>query len=316
MLALVLVLTIVLAFAHGANDVSKGIATLIGSGANYRATVLWGTIWTVAGAMTAAFGTQILVETFSGKGLLQTPGASPKFLMAIAAGATAWLLIATRTGLPVSTTHALIGALCGAAIASGRGVNWQAVAMRVALPLALSPLLSIVIVIAIHPLFRRVRFNASRPPISAEAGFTTTDTLHWLSAGATGFFRGMNDTPKIVALSAATTGIYPIIAIAMAAGSIAYGFRVTETLARRVTPIGSRDGFLANVVTSVLVAAASGYALPVSTTHVSTGAIVGIGAARGGSELRWKTVRDVLAAWIVTLPVAAILGGAISFALR
>src|SRR5437762_1128475 len=319
MFALILALTLALAFANGANDVSKGIATLVGSGiANYRAIILWGTIWTVTGAMTAAFGAQTLVATFSGNGLLQMPDASPKFLFAIAAGATAWLLIATRSGLPVSTTHALIGALCGAAIASGHIVKWSAVLTKVALPLALSPFLSIIIVLAIRPLFHLAPSNPTRKnaPVSAEAGFTTTDALHWLFAGATSFFRGMNDAPKIVALSAAVTGIYPLVAIAIAAGSIIYGFRVTETLARKVTQIEPRDGFLANLVTSFLVAAASGYALPVSTTHVSTGAMVGIGAAHGGGELRWKTIRDVLLAWLVTLPVAAILGGAIFIALR
>ena len=316
MIAALVVLTVALAFANGANDVSKGIATLVGSGAAQdRRIVVWGTLWTVAGAMTAAFATQRLVATFSGKGLLQSPDASPRFLLAVACGAVGWLLIATRIGLPVSTTHALTGALCGAGVAGAGGIFWRAVGAKVALPLALSPLLSLVAVVAIDFVMKRIPVPVTAGVRSSESGSVSIDMLHWLLAGTTSFFRGLNDTPKIVALSAATFGIYPLVAMAMGLGSLLWGFRVTETLAKKVTKIERGEGFTANFVTSALVAAASAYALPVSTTHVSTGAIVGAGLARS-ETVRWKTIRDVLLAWLVTLPVAALLGGAAYAALR
>src|ERR1019366_3240648 len=113
------------------------------------------------------------------------------------------------------------------------------------------------------------------------------DSLHWVSSGATSFFRALNDTPKIVALGFAAAavrgvshaGFYAAVAIAMGLGSALGGFRVTETLATKVTRMSPDEGLLANLTTSALVSAASLWALPVSTTHVSSGAIIGIGVA-------------------------------------
>ncbi|MGE5715390.1 MAG: anion permease, partial [Acidobacteriota bacterium] len=140
------------------------------------------------------------------------------------------------------------------------------------------------------------------------------DSLHWTSAGATSFFRGLNDTPKILALGVAATaglgisafGFYALVAAAMSLGSLLGGFRVTETLARKVTRISHDDGLLGNLATSALVAAASFWALPVSTTHVSSGAIIGIGAGSKERCLQPRTVREMLLAWAVTLPAAGL----------
>ena len=161
--ALLVALTLVVAFANGANDVSKGIATLVGSGVtDYRRAILWGTVWTVAGGIAAAFASQGLVAVFSGKGVLATPPVGPVFLVAVTSGAIGWLVLATSTGLPVSTTHALVGGLLGAGLAAQGvgGVAWAAVARKVALPLAMSPLLSLALVVAVFPVvglaFRRL----------------------------------------------------------------------------------------------------------------------------------------------------------------
>jgi PiT family inorganic phosphate transporter len=359
LMGIVLVLlTLGLAFANGANDVSKGIATLVGSGTtNYRAAVLWGTVWTVAGALAAAVASQGLVATFSGKGLLANPPSGSGFLLAVACGAIAWLLIANLTGLPVSTTHALAGALCGAGIMAAGipGVVWTGVAKKVALPLALSPLISLGLMLilapVVVPLFRRAhRFCVCverRETLPAVAGAALAaslpaldlvaasdcppetlvrvgllDSLHWASAGATSFFRGLNDTPKILALGVAATAgfgisgftFYALVAAAMGLGSVIGGFRVTETLAKKVTRISQDDGLLANLTTSGFVCAASLWGLPVSTTHVSSGAILGIAAGSKGPGLHWKTVREMLLAWVVTLPVAALVA-AVAFRL-
>jgi len=346
-------LAVFLAFANGSNDISKGIATLVGSGvSNFRAAVLWGAAWTVAGALLAAFASQGLVATFSGNGFLERPSTGLAFPTAVAAGAAAWVLFATRRGLPVSTTHALAGALAGAAIASDGAatLHWSAFATKIALPLALSPFLSVGLILLVFPLLRRGLASAevyclcierhalatpdgafamaveAVPVVASErdcaaspavaARLSLVDGLHWLSAALTSFARGLNDTPKIVALgvlAAAGLGVsgppfYAAVALGMGTGGLIGGLRVTETLARKVTTMSPIEGFAANAVTAALVGLASWAALPVSTTQVSAGSVFGIGLRRGAGAVRWRTVRDVLLAWLVTLPVAALVG--------
>ena len=356
--AALILLSGLLAWANGSNDVSKGIATLVGAGVTgFRTAVVWGTFWTVGGGLVAAFASQGLVATFSGTGFLATPASGPAFLAAVAAGAVAWVLLASRTGLPVSTTHAIAGALAGAGIVSqgAAALHWEFLGRRVALPLALSPLVSVVLIYAAFPLLNRGLLRAAKYCVCIERRFAiapagglalspvsgadsatvvsrveecdvsptvTTrvealDALHWISSALTSFARGLNDTTKIVALGiAASAGLglsglsfYALVAAAMGAGGLVAGLRVTETLARRVTPMSPAEGFCANLVTTLLVGLASLAALPVSTTHVSSGAIIGIGLHRGAASLRWPTVRDMLVAWLVTLPVAALVGG-------
>jgi PiT family inorganic phosphate transporter len=353
-----------LAYANGSNDISKGIATLVGSGvSSFRSAVLWGTVWTVAGGLLAAFASQGLVATFSGKGFLDHPMQGSAFLASVAVGAAAWVLFASRTGLPVSTTHAIAGALAGAGIvAQGISIlHWATFAKKIALPLALSPVISIGLVYAVFPLLarsvrrietycvcleRRVVIQAIAPGGALAMGTVSTETviasqqecdvspavaarvsavdaLHWLSSALTSLARGLNDTPKIVALGIAAPVVlgtaaapfYLLIAGAMGTGSLIAGFLVTETLAKKVTPMTPGEGFAANLVTTALVGLASIFALPVSTTHVSSSAIIGIGLHRGVGSVRWATVRDILLAWVVTLPAAALMAGAAFFLL-
>lgn len=357
--AALLAAVLVLAFWNGANDVSKGIATLVGSGVTrFRTAVIWGTAWTAAGGLTAALAAQGLVKSFSGSGLIAELPTGPAFLLAVAGGAIAWLAVATRTGLPVSTTHAITGALVGAGlVASGTdGIHWAVLGAKFALPLALSPLLAFAAIMVAPALLRRVCGGLQRQCVCLEqrasagaaypagggavayedatmtdvivgstcecstqpaivARLNLLDALHWCSAGATSFARGLNDAPKILALgiaAGATLGVtgatgFVVVAVAMAAGALLAGFRVTATLATRVTRLTPENGFAANLVTALVVIGASRLALPVSTTHVSSGAIIGLGLRRGGPGVRWRTVRDMALSWLVTLPVAGLL---------
>jgi inorganic phosphate transporter, PiT family len=107
-----------------------------------------------------------------------------------------------------------------------------------------------------------------------------------------------------------------LVALAMTSGSLIRGFKVTETLARKVTPMAPLEGLTANLVTALLVIFASRFALPVSTTHVSSAAIIGLGIRRDARDVRWKTVGEMVLAWIVTLPAAAVIAAMAYFALR
>lgn len=142
------------------------------------------------------------------------------------------------------------------------------------------------------------------------------DSLHFLSAGAVCFARGLNDTPKIVALLLAAKAVsgsmgLPIVGIAMSLGGLVGARKVAETMAKKITPLNPGQGFVASLTTAGLVIAASRFGLPVSTTHVATGGIFGISAVTG--KARWKTIGAILTAWVTTLPLGAALGAGALF---
>ncbi|OQW63940.1 MAG: hypothetical protein BVN29_15145 [Nitrospira sp. ST-bin5] len=360
-LAFVLVLS--LAFANGANDVSKAIATLVGSGvADYRTAILWGTCWTVVGAGLSGLAATAMVKTFS-QGLLASDAATlPALGPSVLAGAVTWVLVASWTGLPVSTTHALTGAIVGAGFMAfgSEGLVWTGISRKIILPLLLSPVLALTIAVLIHNLVSTlaVRWEgtclcvmpAARALVMIDGqGATRTlfqtmtlgrpvmavpaqcdraglnglaiglDSIHWYSSGLASLARGMNDAPKIAAilLLGSATALWPNsglqisallgVAAAMGVGSYAGGLRVTQVLAEKVTRMDHSEGLSANLTTSSLVLVSAVMGLPVSTTHVSSSAIIGIGLLKGVSAVRWTTVRDMVLAWVVTLPAAAFL---------
>jgi len=360
---LIFILVLSLAYANGTNDVSKAIATLVGSGVtNYRTAIAWGTAWTVIGAASATFVASAMIKTFS-HGLVQTGTIiEPAVTLAILTGAMSWVLFASRTGLPVSTTHALTGAIVGTGFLAfaGEGLIWSAIGEKIALPLLLSPLLALTFSLLIHPAVRalarkwegaclcvmpasralvainpreetRTLFQATQfgQPVIAvpsqcdRAGLqglvVGLDTIHWLSSGLASFARGTNDAPKIVAmllLGSATTpwadtssqlAAFGGVALAMGLGSYLGGIRVTEVLAEKVTKMNHAEGLSANLTTSSLVLVSGALGLPVSTTHISSSAIIGIGLLKGVDAVRWATVRDMGLAWVATLPGSALL---------
>ena len=143
--------------------------------------------------------------------------------------------------------------------------------------------------------------------------FNIPDGLHWLSGAAICFARGLNDTPKIAAvlLVAAAGAVkldYLLVALAMAVGGLLGAARVARTMSKKITPMTTPEAVSANLVAAALVTLATPLALPVSTTHVTSGGIFGIGLLRR-KEADWRCVRDIALSWLATLPMGAVLAG-------
>ena len=369
-----------LAFANGANDNFKGVATLFGtSTASYRQAIWWAMVTTLAGALFAFYLGDALIKAFSGKGLVQPDVlADPAFLASVAAGAATTVLLATRLGFPVSTTHAIVGGLVGAGLMAPGHVASSLLGSRFLLPLLIAPFAAIALTLLLYGLFRQVRLwlgvsretclcigekehvvavespvmtlgegaggelvlksatghTELRPGIELRVGDnasckqryngrligidadTLVNALHFLSAGSVGFARGLQDTAKIVGLlvGASLVGLAErsdllwavvVVAALMALGGLTAARRVAETLGHRITDMNQGQGFTANLVTSALVIGSALWGWGVSTTHCSVGALFGVGVASGTA--RWAMITRIVMAWLVTLPVAALL---------
>ncbi len=363
--SLIFGVTMFVAYANGANDNFKGVATLFGSGTtDYKKALWWATATTFAGSIAALFLATKLVQTFRGQGLIPAAlvGSKP-FLVAVILGAALTVALATKIGAPISTTHGLTGALVGAGfVAVGLDLGFGTLWTSFLRPLIVSPLLAVGLAVFVYPLFRLAatftgftketclcigeEFVPVAVAMTSEGRLVTTGTqslrvvvdeevncqerytgtmlgvnaqtvldgVHYLSAGAVSFARGLNDTPKIVALSMAAGGLdlmwgVSLVALFMALGGLLHAQGVAETVSKRITAMDPDQGFIANAVTSVLVIFASRWGLPVSTTHVSCGALFGIGVANGKAQ--WGVIRNIVLAWVITLPVAALLAAGI-----
>lgn len=294
------------AFTNGANANFKGVASLYGSGTTSKKTALyWGTGATFAGSIAALFFAQGLLKTFSGKGLVpDSLVQAPEFLASIAIGAALTSFLATRFGFPVSTTHALVGAMLGAGLAgSGTEVRFTALWSNFIFPLLFSPAVAMLVGAVVFLVLRTLR-------IAPDHRTRTLDVLHFASTGAASFARGLNDTPKIAALLLVIPNLDIRWGFAAVAGTIALGGlldadNVAETLGKKITGMNPGEGFAASLATAGLVATASVHSLPVSTTHVSVGSLLGIGTVT--RQAKWKKVGEILLAWVSTVPCGGIL---------
>jgi phosphate/sulfate permease len=317
-LALLVIVVVALAFdyTNGFHDAANAIAVAVSTKAlTPRVALALAAVMNLVGALIST-----KVAATVGGGIIDPPTGSGGLQVVFAAlvGAIVWNLITWYFGLPSSSSHALIGGLVGAALAAAESVQWSGILDKVVIPMVLSPLvgfgLGYLFMLAILWSFRRS--NAHK----TERGFRHAQIL---SSAAMAFGHGTQDAQKtmgIITLALVTSGqieslVVPLwvifaSAIAMGLGTYSGGFRIIRTLGRRVIQLTPASGFAAQTVASgVLVATATVFAVPISTTHVTTASIMGVGATRRLSAVRWGVAGNIVVAWVLTLPAAGLVAG-------
>jgi PiT family inorganic phosphate transporter len=311
-LVLLILVALSFDFTNGFHDAANAVAVSISTRALKPVSALGlAAVMNVVGAL---ISTKIAATV--GKGIIATPDGTNGLVIVFAAliGGIAWNLITWRVGLPSSSTHALIGGLVGAALAASSPVIWHGLIDKVVIPMAASPVIGLaggyLLMIAILWIFRRARPTVvNRRFKSAQIG----------STAAMAFSHGTQDAQKtmgVITLALVVTShlgsfavpIWVILACAsaMGLGTLAGGWRVIRTLGSRITPLDPPRAFAAQTsAAAVLLVSAYGYAMPVSSTQVMTSAIMGAGATRRVSAVRWGVAQQVAFAWLFTIPGAA-----------
>ncbi|GAB2779297.1 low-affinity phosphate transporter PitH [Nocardioides salsibiostraticola] len=313
----VVVVALTFDYTNGFHDAANAIATSVSTRAlTPRAALAMAAVMNFVGA----FLGQKVAKTVSD---VIDPGVGSAGLLIVMAGligAITWNLITWYFGLPSSSSHALIGGLVGAAIAGGVTANWSVVLGKVVIPMILSPLvafgLAFLVMVAIMWIFRRAR------PAKANRGFKLAQTV---SAAAMALGHGLQDAQKTmgVIFLALLTGGYvgandglPLWVILSAAaaislGTLSGGRRIMRTLGRRIIDLDPPRGFAAeSVAASVLYTTSYVFEAPISTTHTITSAVMGVGATKRFSAVRWGVARSILTAWVLTFPMAGLAAAA------
>jgi PiT family inorganic phosphate transporter len=313
-LVLIAVLGLAIAFDYinGFHDTANAIATSVTTRALRPG-------WAIAMSATANFFgalTGTAVARTVGSGLIDTNVESETMIAAALVGAITWNLITWRLGIPSSSSHALIGGLLGAALAAAGIGSWKVdgIMEKVLLPLIASPLigfvLGLVVMIVIFNLFQRAH------PARLNGVFRR---LQVLSAGYMAFSHGSNDAQKtmgIMTLALFSAGVIDefrvplwvilVAATAISLGTAAGGWRIIKTMGTKVVKLDPVHGFAAETTAATVIFTATQLGMPVSTTHVISSAIMGVGSSDRLKTVRWGVARSIVAAWILTLPASGL----------
>jgi len=317
LLVLVVVVALGFDFTNGFHDTANAVATSVSTRAlSPRLAVAIAAIANLAGA----FVTTAVAKTV-GKGIIDTGLANEKTVLAALFGAIAWNLITWRAGLPSSSSHALIGGLVGAAIAQSGldGVQWHGLVHSVAIPAVAAPAIAFagafLLLLAIYWGF--VWMNPGTANRTFRLGQLASGT--WVA-----FTHGANDAQKtmgVIALALFEAGhishfyiptwVIVTAGLAIAAGTYVGGWRIMKTLGQRVVNMEPASGFAAQVTGGLTIYTATKLGYPLSTTHVISGSVMGSGATKRLSAVRWGVAGNIVAAWLVTIPAAALVAGAL-----
>ncbi|MER5579609.1 inorganic phosphate transporter [Streptomyces massasporeus] len=313
LVVLIIIVGLTFDFTNGFHDAANAIATSISTRAlTPRVALAMAAVMNFCGAF---LGTGVAQTV--GSGIIEAPEANSGLLLVLCAllGAIGWNVFTWWRGLPTSSSHALIGGLVGAALAASATVQWSGILDKVILPMLVSPLVGVVLGYLLHTgilwAFRR------STPRRTMGRFRIAQTV---SAAAMGLGHGLQDAQKtmgVIVLALVTAGwqdgfsvpvwVIAAVALAMAAGTYTGGRRIITTLGRRIVHLDPPRGFAAETAAAaVLYTTAFLVKAPISTTQTITAAILGAGATRRFSAVRWQVARSIGTAWILTFPGAGI----------
>ena len=321
-LLVVIVLAVVFDYSHGFHDTANAIATSVATRALHpRHAILMATLFDFVGA----FAGTAVAKTI-GAGLVDETTTTQAVVAAALIGAITWNLITWWFGLPSSSSHALIGGLLGATIvAAGVGaLKLDGIYNKVLVPMISSPLIgffgAFLLMLAIYWIFR----NAKRKPMAR-----IFRRLQVISAGYMAFSHGSNDAQKtmgIITLALFAAGaissievpfwVIVVSASAISLGTAVGGWRIMHTMGHRVVELEPVHGFAAETTAASVILGAAHLGMPVSTTHVISSAIMGVGSARGPKGVRWGVARRILLAWVITIPASGIVAAGAWFILN
>jgi inorganic phosphate transporter, PiT family len=314
------VVALVFDFLNGFHDAANSVATVVSTGTlSPNVAVAWAAFFNFV----AAFGFGVKVANTLGKGVVDPAAVDRWVVLGGLIGAITWNLLTWLLGLPVSSSHALIGGLAGAAVVRGGfSVLMPAGLVKIAVFIVLSPLLGLVLGYAMMTLLMLLH-SRSRPR-TVDRRFRR---LQLVSAAFYSLGHGTNDAQKtmgIIAVLLFTAGYMPVFHVpiwvillchaAIAAGTLMGGWRIVKTMGMKITKLRPIGGFSAETAGAVMLIGTALWGIPVSTTHTITGAIMGVGATHRLSAVRWGVATRIVWAWILTIPLSALVAG-ISYAI-
>jgi PiT family inorganic phosphate transporter len=310
----VVVVALVFDYTNGFHDAANAIATSVSTRAlTPRVALILAAVMNFVGALLGQEVAKTVQSVLTIDGVSENHGLV--IILAGLLGAITWNLITWYFGLPSSSSHALIGGLVGAGLAGGVTIEWHTIVEKVIIPMIASPIvgfsLAFIIMLTIMWVFRR------RNPHKVFRGFRMMQTL---SAAALALGHGLQDAQKtmgVIFLAVTTAGYYsaddenlPLwivisAATAISLGTYSGGWRIMRTLGRKIIHLDPARGFSAeSAATAVLYTTAFVFEAPISTTHTITSAIMGAGATKRFSAVRWGVARSIVTAWILTFPMA------------
>jgi PiT family inorganic phosphate transporter len=313
-LIIVIVLAVVFDYINGFHDTANAIATSVATRAlSPRIAVTMAAAFNFIGAFA---GTAVAKSIASG--ILVEGVATQAIVAAALIGAIAWNLITWWYGIPSSSSHAIIGGLIGAGlIAAGTGaLDTEGIWSKVIVPMVTSPVIGFLVGLFLMVALIWIFFRVRRKPL--QTGFRR---LQVLSAGYMAFAHGSNDAQKtmgIITLALLSAGVVEttdvpgwvifVSATALSLGTAVGGWRVMKTMGHRVVELEPVHGFAAETTAATVLVGTASLGMPVSTTHVISSAIMGVGTSKGLKGVRWGVARGILLAWVITIPMAALVG--------